>query len=87
MKNQQPPHQPFVHMLMDPNKYTRKCNHAPRWTWVLGGEPCTSIATHGKTIFFPTYVIQVKAWVTPYVLIMNKNMTYDIIRLLKMGKN
>jgi len=36
---------------------------------------------------FPTFVIQVKAWVIPYVLIMNKYMTYDIIRLLKMGKN
>jgi hypothetical protein len=38
-----------------------------------------------KPYVFPTYVIQVKAWVTPYVLIMNQNMTYDIIRLLKMG--
>jgi hypothetical protein len=36
---------------------------------------------------FRASMIQVRAWVTPYVLIMNKYMTYDIIRLLGMGKN
>jgi len=40
-----------------------------------------------KPYVFPTSLIQVRAWVTPYVLIMNKYMTYDIIRLLGMGKN
>jgi hypothetical protein len=40
-----------------------------------------------KPYVFPTSMIQVKAWVTPYVLIMNKYMTYNITRLLKMGKN
>ncbi len=40
-----------------------------------------------KPYVFPTFVIQIRAWVTPYVLIINKYMTYDIIRLFGMGKN